>query len=300
MSAKNRALSAGVSLIELLVVLAVIAVLVGLLLTGVQAARQAAARAKCANTVRQLALGLHLYHDGHDRLPPGVVGPRQRAYRFMNWGAQILPYLEQQARWDEAVRAYRTSPNFFGPPAHPGFSSPNRAFACPTDGRVDVAQQYSTLSIGLTSYLGVSGADQFSPSGMLYRDSAVRLIDVTDGTSSTLLLGERPPSPDFQFGWWYAAPGQNQSGSGDGVLGVTEINEHERAPAVPGCPRGPYDYRPGNPRSRCSAFRFWSLHAGGANFAFADGAVRFVRYEAASVMPALATRAGAEVAAVPD
>jgi prepilin-type processing-associated H-X9-DG protein len=83
-------------------------------------------------------------------------------------------------------------------------------------------------------------------------------------------------------------------------MGVSEINQGENGPTFRGCPRGPYAYRAGNPKSLCSTFHFWSLHAGGANFAFADGSVRFLRYEAAPVMPALATRAGDDVATLPD
>lgn len=295
-----RVRPAGFTLIEVVVVLAIVVIFVGLLLTGVQSARQAAARASCANNVRQLTLALHLYHDSSDRFPPGMVGRRKMANRYMSWGTQVLPYIEQTPRWDESIRAYATNPAFFMPPIHPGLSSPNKAFACPLDGRVTVAQPYMHFTVALSSYLGVSGANQFAPTGVLYADSGTRLTDITDGTSSTLLIGERPPSPNFEFGWWYAGVGQNETGSADGVLGVAEFNQNEGRPTYRGCPRGPYTYRPGNPNSLCSTFHFWSLHANGGNFAFADGSVRFLAYSADTVLPALATRAGGEIAMIPD
>ncbi|MBI3407848.1 MAG: DUF1559 domain-containing protein [Planctomycetes bacterium] len=76
-------------------------------------------------------------------------------------------------------------------------------------------------------------------------------------------------------------------------MGMSELN------VIPGnpysCPPGPYSFSPGSLTEQCDMFHFWSLHSGGANFAFADGSVRFLSYSAAPIMPALATRAGGEV-----
>ena len=88
-----------------------------------------------------------------------------------------------------------------------------------------------------------------------------------------------------------------QTGSGDAVLGVRAKNLGGYAP---GCETGPYSFRGGKLTDMCSAFGYWSLHTGGANFALADGSVRFLRYEADEIMPALATRNGGESAGVPD
>ena len=106
------------------------------------------------------------------------------------------------------------------------------------------------------------------------------------------MIGERPPSPDFWLGWWYASG--SVDGSGDTALGVREFNGGTD-PYTVACPKGPYNFRPGKVIEQCDAFHFWSLHSGGANFAFADGSVRFLTYSADSVLPALATRAGGEV-----
>ena len=109
-------------------------------------------------------------------------------------------------------------------------------------------------------------------------------------SGKTLFAGERPPSADQQFGWWYASAGQGFSGSLDATLGVQEINTLPLAFAY--CVPGPYQYGPGNVDNQCDMFHFWSLLPGGANFLFADGAVHFVGYDAAPQMPAMASRTG--------
>jgi prepilin-type processing-associated H-X9-DG protein len=153
------------------------------------------------------------------------------------------------------------------------------------------------IPVAFTIYLGVEGISQFTQDGMLFLDSTVRLTDALDGLSNTLLVGERPPSTDEVWGWWYAGEGQGKDGSGDMVLGVRERNTY-----IPGtCPKGPYHYGPGNLYNQCDCLHFWSLHpGGGANFLFGDGAIRFVAYSADPIMPALATRAGGEAVDLPD
>src|SRR5207244_2898670 len=144
---------------------------------------------------------------------------------------------------------------------------------------------------------GVEGTNQTTKDGVLFLDSRVRLEDVKDGTSHTLMVGERPPSADLVFGWWYAGWGQSKDGSGDMVLGVRERYVSDLAP---GCPRGPYAYGPGKVNNQCDTFHFWSTHIGGAHFLFADGSVHFLLYSAAPLLPALATRAGGESVTVPE
>src|SRR5437899_1379127 len=294
------------TLIELLVAIGVMAILTGLLLAAVQRVREAAARAKCQHNVRQLALALHQYHDTNGAFPTGHRPLSLFASGRMplsGWTLSILPFLEQQALYDQAVAAYWKSWLPFNNPPHTGLSTVVSVFTCPSDGRVATPQiaQRSKYLVAFTSYLGVSGLDSITArDGMLFQSSRTGFADAVDGSSNTLLLGERPPSADFQFGWWYAGVGQRLTGSADLVLGVREPNLQ---PIVTGSPCGPgkYPFMPASGvNDPCGMFHFWSPHTGGANFAFADGSVRFLRYSADPIMPALATRAGGEAVSVPD
>src|SRR5262249_31667482 len=149
---------------------------------------------------------------------------------------------------------------------HYGIMTPVKLFGCPADGRLGTPQPtYGDLRVALTSYLGVLGTDFRTSDGVLYWGSRTRLTDIRDGTSTTLMVGERPPSPDFWYGWWYAADGQGNSGSGDTVLGVRELR-YDNDPYTTGCPPGPYRFGPGKLAEQCDLFHFWSLHPGGANF----------------------------------
>ncbi|MBY0455945.1 MAG: DUF1559 domain-containing protein, partial [Gemmataceae bacterium] len=128
--------------------------------------------------------------------------------------------------------------------------------------------------------------------------SAVKLTDVADGTSNTLLAGERPPTPDLWIGWWYAGVGIDWQGTADTVLGARERATPSGYPDLPDCGPGSAVFRSRTLDDACGAMHFWSLHPGGAHFLFADGGVRFLTYRAADVLPALATRAGGEAVAL--
>jgi prepilin-type N-terminal cleavage/methylation domain-containing protein/prepilin-type processing-associated H-X9-DG protein len=296
----NRTPQAGMTLIELLAVIAIIAILIGLLLPAVQKVREAAARAKCQNNLRQLGLALHNYHDAREGMPLGLsVQADNRRYPYLGWPARVLPQIEQDPLWRSIEAVFATDPapfTFYGYAPHlPLLAAPVALFACPSDRRVPGPVMVGLVLVAFTSYLGVEGTDQFRKDGMLYLDSAVRLTHVTDGTSQTLLVGERPPSADFRLGWWYRGWGQAQDGSAEMLLGARERNTSR-----PSCPPGPYQFGPGRVDQPCDTFHFWSLHPGGANFAFADGSVHFLAYSADAVMPALATRAGGEAVTPPD
>lgn len=279
------------TLIELLVVIGIIAILLGLTAASVQRVRHAAARTRCANHMRQLALALHHYHDSRKSFPPGVSdnnGPT----RWLSWRGNVLPHIEQDAVWQTTVTAYKADNNPFHNPPHTGFATIIPSFLCPMDLHAASTRKYATYGpMAFSSYLGVEGNFALAYDGILYHKSRTRMTDIRDGTSNTLLVGERPSSPEGRFGWWYAGCGQRvwSDGSADAVLPAREVNE-----LVSGCPIGPYRYAAGSANNPCDSLHFWSLHTGGAHFAFADGSVRFVAYSADAIMPALATRAGGE------
>jgi hypothetical protein len=127
----------------------------------------------------------------------------------------------------------------------------------------------------------------------------IRLMNITDETSSTLMVGERPPPDTLQAGWWYSRVVSGHYCGG--LCGPTEAMLMEENSIIPGevC-IPPFRYGPGRTHNPCGRYHFWSLHPGGGNFLFAAGSVRFVPYTARDVMPALAMRAGGEIVALPD
>ncbi len=278
------------TLIELLVVIAIIAILVGLLLPAVQKVREAAARAKCANNLKQLALALHSYHDANNHLPAprGThLAPIYEFTEFRGWMCEILPYIEQ----DNLARNMYTNPWYVG--FFPTFGTPVQTYLCPSDPRNLLP--VTSGNGALTSYLGVTGSDndvniQFNgPTNGIFNVSSpgIQITDITDGTSNTLMLGERPPSTDLNLGWWGASDYDNLLSTrqlyGD-VFGASGC-------VIPGL------FSPGKVNGPCNGDdnHFWSFHTGGANWVFGDGSVRFLPYSASAVTIPLASRNGGEV-----
>ncbi|MCI0740754.1 MAG: DUF1559 domain-containing protein [Gemmataceae bacterium] len=276
------------TLMELVVVVAIVGLLTALIVPAVQKARDAANRVQCQNNLRQIGLASHQYHDAKRSLPPGCW-TKAADYRFLSWQARLLPWLEQQGLWRKTEAAFVADWRFWSPAHVETRTTIVSVFVCPAHGQTMANPQPENTFAATTHYLGVSGAKDGS--GVLFTNSRLRFADVVDGTSQTLLAGERPPSFDQRFGWWYAGVGQMTDGSLDTHLAAVQYNQTLRAPI---CPEGPYRYGPGSVSNLCDMFHFWSLHSGGANFLFVDGSVRFLPYSAAGIMPALATRAGGE------
>jgi prepilin-type N-terminal cleavage/methylation domain-containing protein/prepilin-type processing-associated H-X9-DG protein len=301
MTSRRHNCRAAFTLIELLVVIGIFSVLMGLLLAAVQQVRASAARMKCANNLKQIGLAFQMYNDSQGSLPPGhrSLSPTD-PLPLSGWPLSLLPNLEQRALYTNAQAAYRQERNPFLNPPHTDLAMVVPTYVCPSDALSASAQwaQISGVFAAFTDYLGVSGKNYSTLDGVLFQDSHVRFADITDGTSNTLLVGERPPSSDSQYGWWYAGIGQNYTGSADMILGVREVN---LLPVTPtSCGPGAYPYSPGRIGSPCNIFHFWSYHPGGANFLLVDGSVHFLPYAANPIMPALASRAGGEPVSLPE
>jgi prepilin-type N-terminal cleavage/methylation domain-containing protein/prepilin-type processing-associated H-X9-DG protein len=316
----------GFTLIELLVVLALGAVLLGILLTAVQKARATANRVACANNLRQLTVAAHRYHDAEGSLPPGFVVVNTGAGRFSGgttlW-VELLPYLEQddlERRWDYGDFRNNTAGGRDATTAH----AP-KVLRCPSDFLSAVVWEYQFAYFpdyawargfyGLSSYGGNGGTRAFgagsyplSRDGVFFEGSRVRLADVTDGTSSTILFGERyHRDPEFNrftaeldpgFGplekWGAWAFASDSDGAPAMLLLGTPVPINYSLP--PGC--GDDDASWLAEADRLNAFG--SGHGRGANFALADGSVLFVSEGIPfRSLQALGTRAGGEVAIVP-
>lgn len=282
------------TLVEILFVIAIFAVLMTILLPAVQSVRGSAARLSCQNKLRQVATALHSFHDNQSAFPPANRSSRTgERDRRKSWLVRILPELGEQQLADLVQSDFTRTPITITHSAHRHLLS---VLACPADPDSGILHSFNNQKYAFTNYLGNLGTDSRTRDGVIYRNSTVRIPDIRDGSSQTLLVGERPPSLDFRFGWWYVARGQDGTSSMDYLMGTRERNRVNPDPGpYAACGPGPFRFRPPNPNSFCSAFQFWSDHSGGANFAFCDGSVRFLSYASDTIIPALGTRGGGEV-----
>jgi prepilin-type N-terminal cleavage/methylation domain-containing protein/prepilin-type processing-associated H-X9-DG protein len=308
----------GFTLIELLVVIAIIAILIGLLVPAVQKVRDAADRATCQNNLKQLALAFHTFENAHKRFPLAWTDPNGPA-KLNNWAPFILPYVEQ----GNLVRGYRLDT--------PWWIAPNRAIVavqlpvlqCPST--PDPNRMQDKPETTPPNKTGACG-DYFTPAGVhpdinLALPAAQQIAtsadlrgvicwwtpqnvkngigDVRDGTSNSVLLGECAGREDVWRGRvkipvnFLSTPRVRARG---GAWATTDnpymIGQRVAWDARFGPIPGPIAINNSNEWGHA----YYSFHTGGANFAFADGSVRFLG-EATSLwaLAALTTRAGGEV-----
>lgn len=303
MNAKRHVARGAVSLVEVLIVIGLIGLLVGLLLPAVQSAREAAARIGCTNNLRQIGLACHHYHDAQGSLPPVYADVFKPKYSYLlGWPVLLLPYMEQEPLWRQTWGAYLIDPYSWHNPPHMGLATVIPTYVCPTDGRLTIPiTDEQGYTAAYWSYQGVMGGT--TADGALREFRGVRFSEILDGTSQTLLVGERPPPGKFLAGSWYTFAIADPSwGEDSDFFGYSFARFH----AMPvywehnwGDCRGPFQFGPGRVDNPCDFYHFWSRHPGGANFVFADGSVRYLSYSTVSVMKDLATRSGGEVVTVP-
>jgi prepilin-type N-terminal cleavage/methylation domain-containing protein/prepilin-type processing-associated H-X9-DG protein len=290
------------TLIELLVVIAIIAILLGLLLPAVQKVREAAARLQCQNNLKQIGLACHDYHDSNQCLPPGYVaavpyvdGATDTAPGW-GWAAYILPYVEQD-------NLYRQL-NFSQPVQNsPGIQTVVKTYLCASDQPPPAAFAVSDAfgaplaAAAPSSYaatVGQDASDVADPTGdgIFYRNSRTRLTDITDGTSQTVMVGDRAWS-QTQGIWAGAVPG--------GVTRPGPRNVWKTATAPAPCLVLAHNNWVNITTDADGGLDdFSSSHPGGVNLLFADGSVHFVRSITGDgpgrrAFWALGTRAGGEV-----
>jgi len=283
----------GFTLIELLVVIAIIAILIGLLLPAVQKVREAAARMKCQNNLKQLGLGVHSYHDTYSRfIPAGST------VTWLSWHVGILPYIEQTALFNKVSQTagnYITIGKYDIPVNNrvatflcPSQTEAEKMILAPTPPHnVNFPEVINNQPPYTTHYYGVGGPAGVNPitagnyiyeindpthgrmgkQGMFQRTDTVKLENITDGTSNTLMVGEMSWSPGpitpsniagTRFRGW--ARGCDDPTITQVCGGIKTISNAINAYS----------------NTLFNEMPFGSQHTGGTNFAMGDASVRFL------------------------
>jgi prepilin-type N-terminal cleavage/methylation domain-containing protein/prepilin-type processing-associated H-X9-DG protein len=240
--AHRTALRWGFTLIELLVVIAIIAILIGLLLPAVQKVREAAARTSCTNNLHQFGLAMHMYHDSYHAFPPAFAKPSN-----YGWAVWLLPYVEQANLY-----------NALNP------SATELSLTASTTLKLSVCVCPSDPGGPINTYFGNYAKSNYAVSEEVSDGgSAIPMSTITDGTSNTIMIGERDMQKQVGAVW----PGRDSAHS---ALSGTE--------SVIGRPNFPINTPfAGMPDSNCTRLAWSSFHLGGANFAFCDGSVHYLR-----------------------
>jgi prepilin-type N-terminal cleavage/methylation domain-containing protein/prepilin-type processing-associated H-X9-DG protein len=295
---------AAFTLIELLVVIAIIAILIALLVPAVQKVREAANRTNCQNNLKQMGLALHNYHDVNLAFPPAFVAnpgtaPSNNAPPGWGWGTWILPYLEQGNLYNQINPTKIGIPN--GALGNPDGTALGKLcqttlsiYNCPSEAFNPILNDqrgyHAYSSYSATGADGNTSGHSLHQTGVMYQSSKTRITDITDGTSNTLLVGERPygkhaSAADILHGAvWTGVWATGKDGSTMWCLNGSSG----------------YTINFGN----TDVWTFGSWHPGGAQFVFGDGSVRFLSDGLAGTNPDilghLANRMDGNTVTLPD
>ena len=305
----------GFTLIELLVVIAIIAILIGLLLPAVQKVREAAARMKCTNQIKQWSLSMHGYHDSIGKFPIGSTAPGSGGnLPRQTWVMHLWPYVEQTAlagKNDLKVNFYQ-APATIGNTMNGLCGARVPLYYCPSDSGVDLTTTFyqrtrgnynvcwgnTEYGQGTPSVGGLGKAMFYHTGGDRSSPGTVKIASVTDGTSNTLMLGESLMAKSVADDDW-----RGDIHNDDGVFRFHTITGPNSPTAdilnpsyfrMTGDPLMPAVSGPNNKQVVAARSR----HTGGVNCGLGDGSIRFFRNSIDIVTwRALGTMDGGEVAA---